>query len=68
MTGKINPPWRLEVHHLFEKELAKLPRSDRQQILAGLEKLQQTPFPLAKSLKGAPIGGCESAIGVFCYE
>ena len=52
MTGKTNPPWRLEVHHLFEKKLAKLPRSDRQQILTALEKLQQTPFPLAKSLKG----------------
>jgi mRNA interferase RelE/StbE len=52
MTGKTKPPWRLEVQHLFEKKLAKLPRPDRQQILSALEKLEQNPFPLAHSLKG----------------
>lgn len=53
MTGKTKPPWRLEIQHLFEKKLiSKLPRPDREQILSALEKLQQTPFPLAQSLKG----------------
>jgi mRNA interferase RelE/StbE len=52
MTGKINLPWRLEIHHVFEKKLAKLSRPDRQQILSALKKLEQNPFPLAQSLKG----------------
>ena len=52
MTGKTEPAWRLEIHHLFDKKLAKLSRPDRQQILSALEKLQQAPFPLVKSLKG----------------
>ncbi len=52
MTGKTKHVWRLEVGHLFEKKLAKLPRTDREQILSALEKLQQAPFPLARSLKG----------------
>jgi mRNA interferase RelE/StbE len=52
MTGKTNHPWRLEVHHLFEKKLSKLPRSNREQILSALEKLQQAPISFAQSLKG----------------
>jgi len=52
MTGKTKPAWRLEIQHQFEKKLAKLPRPDRQQILAALEKLEKAPLPLAKSLKG----------------
>ena len=54
MTGKIKQAWRLEVHHLFEKKLAKMPRPEREQILSALEKLQQAPFPFAQSLKGRP--------------
>jgi len=54
MTGKTKPSWRLEIYHLFDKKLSKLPRPDRQQILSALEKLQQAPFPLVQSLKGRP--------------
>jgi mRNA interferase RelE/StbE len=52
MTGKTNPSWRLEINHQFDKKLSKLPRPDRQQILTALEKMEQAPLTLAKSLKG----------------
>ncbi|MBI5185309.1 MAG: type II toxin-antitoxin system RelE/ParE family toxin [Nitrospinae bacterium] len=52
MTGKTKPAWRVEINHQFEKKLSKLPRPDREQILAALEKLEQVPLTLAKSLKG----------------
>ena len=52
MTGKTKLPWRLEIQHLFEKKLSKLPRPEREQILSALEKLEQKPLPLAQSLKG----------------
>ena len=68
MTGKTKHVWRLEVGHLFEKKLAKLPRTDREQILSALEKLQHLPSPLPGPLKGDPVGGCESVIGGSCCE
>ncbi|RJR33620.1 MAG: type II toxin-antitoxin system RelE/ParE family toxin [Deltaproteobacteria bacterium] len=54
MTGKTKPVWRVEINHQFDKKLSKLPRPDRQQILSALEKLEQAPLTLAKSLKGRP--------------
>ena len=53
MTVRTKAVWRVEIHDRFEKKLAKLARSERENILKTLEKLIEDPFVLdLKSMRG----------------
>ncbi len=46
MTERTKAVWRLEIHSRFDKRLAKLPRPEREAILAALSDLEKDPFAL----------------------
>ncbi len=53
MIGRTKELWRVEIHHRFEKKLARLARRERESILKTLEKMQMDPFVLdVKPLRG----------------
>ncbi len=53
MTERIKTSWRVEIHDRFYKKLARLPRPERETILATLNDLQINPFAFdLKPLRG----------------